>query len=160
MKQALFTCLLLIVCGPVLADKNIKSQQLPETLQGINSKLSAGRWYTQAQVQSGKQVYQLNCLVCHKENALGTEQWKETLPGGDYPPPPLNGSAHAWHHDIDTLTRYIKNGGVSLGGVMPGFKNKLSEKKIFEVIAYFQSYWSDEIYNDWLEISGFDVGPG
>jgi len=114
------------------------------------------RWYTQSQLDMGNNIYQTHCLACHNKNAEGTHEWKKTLANGHYPPPPLNGTAHAWHHDMDTLTRTIQNGGAPLGGVMPGFSDKLSASEIRGVIAYFQSFWSDEIYESWLQIGGLE----
>lgn len=116
-----------------------------------------GRWYTASQLQLGEKIYRANCIVCHKENATGTKQWKKTLADGNYPPPPLNGSAHAWHHPLSTLSRSIKNGGIPLGGTMPAFKDKLSDKEVLAVIAYLQSLWSDRIYQDWKNRDGVDM---
>jgi len=114
------------------------------------------RWYTKSDIALGAKTYQLHCVQCHNINAAGTPNWKTTLADGNYPPPPLNGSAHAWHHDMGTLTRTIENGGIALGGVMPGFSDKLSDAEIRAVIAYFQSFWSDDVYHSWLEIGGLE----
>ena len=65
------------------------------------------RWYTPSQVELGKKVYAENCISCHNENARGTFSWRQTLPDGSYPPPPLNGTAHAWHHPIKILKKVI-----------------------------------------------------
>lgn len=127
------------------------------TLEVVNAEDTiAHRWYTKFDIALGTKTYQLHCVQCHNKNAAGTLNWKTTLADGNYPPPPLNGSAHAWHHDMETLTRTIENGGAALGGVMPSFSNKLSDAEIRAVIAYFQSFWSDEIYNSWLEIGGLE----
>lgn len=107
------------------------------------------RWYSDEQVTAGKQVFRDNCSVCHGVNAEATADWKKTGPDGHYPPPPLNGSAHAWHHPIGQLRRTVREGGQRLGGVMPPFKEKLSDSQIDEAIAFFQSMWSDEIYAEW-----------
>jgi len=32
---------------------------------------------------------------------------------------------------------------------MPGFGNVLNEQEILDVIAYFQNFWDDEVYNAW-----------
>lgn len=117
---------------------------------------SSGRWYTQEQVAIGKQVFRNNCAICHGQNAEQTINWKQRLPDGSYPPPPLNGSAHAWHHPLTVLKMTINQGGAQFGGKMPGFKNKLSQDEVSAAIAFFQSYWSDEIYSAWLERGGLD----
>jgi len=112
------------------------------------------RWYTPLHLQSGERLYKKHCIVCHNTDARGTLDWKKTRANGDYPPPPLNGSAHAWHHDLSTLTQTIQDGGVPLGGVMPAFRSQLTNNEILAVIAYFQNFWSDDIYASWLELGG------
>ena len=83
------------------------------------------RWYSDDQVTEGEQLFRLNCASCHGQNAEATPNWKQTDANGNYPPPPLNGSAHAWHHDLDLLRRTIREGGAKLGGQMPGFESQL-----------------------------------
>lgn len=118
------------------------------------------RWYSQELLKSGIELFKENCSSCHGVNAEGTLEWKKTDSNGKYPPPPLNGSAHAWHHDMDTLRRTIREGGAKLGGTMPPFKDKLSSEEIDAVIAYFQSKWSEELYRKWdNQFMGGDI-PG
>jgi thiol:disulfide interchange protein DsbC len=107
------------------------------------------RWYDQATVEQGATLFEQNCASCHGINAEGTADWKKTDADGNYPPPPLNGSAHAWHHNKELLTRTILEGGAKLGGSMPGFAGKLTEQEIEAVIAYFQSKWPDSVYQKW-----------
>jgi len=150
-KKILFLYVLtLFACDQRTTDE-VTSLSTVVSTSSINN-----RWYTQADLESGAKTYQKYCLQCHNKNATGTQDWKTTLGDGNYPPPPINGTAHAWHHDIGTLTRTIKNGGIPLGGVMPGFANKLSDAEVRSVIAYFQNFWNDDIYNSWLEIGGLD----
>ncbi len=119
---------------------------------------AGARWYSTAQVESGRLVFTKNCAVCHKSDASGTPDWKKRLDDGFFPPPPLNGTAHAWHHSISVLKEYIADGGASMGGRMPGFKDKLRESEMLDAIAYFQSYWSDDVYGMWKERNGLDIG--
>ena len=112
-----------------------------------------GRWYTHEQVSRGMPLFAQHCAVCHGEFGQGlAEDWRKTDANGNYPPPPLNGTAHTWHHPTEVLLRTIEIGGVPLGGVMPAFDTLLDEKQSLEIIAYFQSLWTDEIYGRWLEI--------
>jgi len=113
-----------------------------------------GRWYTPSLVELGKKVYGENCVTCHQEGARGTLSWREKLPDGSYPPPPLNGTAHAWHHPITILKKVISEGGVPLGGKMPGFGSKLNDDEKLAAIAYFQSLWPDQTYQGWLQRGG------
>jgi mono/diheme cytochrome c family protein len=107
------------------------------------------RWYDAATLKKGDALFQQNCASCHKADASGTVEWKKPDASGHYPPPPLNGTAHAWHHDLELLKQIIRDGGVKLGGVMPSFKDKLSAQEIGAVIAYFQSRWPDAVYDGW-----------
>ena len=107
------------------------------------------RWYSQADVDKGSTLFQQNCSSCHGVNAEGTLDWKKTDSNGKYPPPPLDGTAHAWHHSIEVLKQTIQDGGVKLGGVMPSFRDKLSDADMDLVIAYFQSKWPDDVYQKW-----------
>lgn len=114
------------------------------------------RWYTPSQVKQGKAVFETHCVICHGENAQGTKSWKTPRADGSYPPPPLDGSAHAWHHPLRVLKRTIDQGGIPLGGKMPGFKDKLKEEEKLALISYFQDYWDEAIYEDWLNRGGLD----
>lgn len=112
------------------------------------------RWYTQHQVNKGRLIFEKNCAECHGSDAQGTLKWMDALPDGTYPPPPLNGTAHAWHHPLNALRRTIYFGGVRLGGTMPAFKDTLKIKEIDQAIAYFQSKWNKKIYDAWLDRGG------
>jgi mono/diheme cytochrome c family protein len=116
-----------------------------------DTKLQTERWYSQSQVIKGNELYQQNCASCHKPDASGTKKWRKTNPDGKFPPPPLNGAAHTWHHSLSVLTRIVRDGGMSLGGVMPGFGGKLSKEEIVSILAWIQSKWSDEIYSIWYK---------
>jgi mono/diheme cytochrome c family protein len=109
------------------------------------------RWYRAEQVASGERLFQVHCAECHGANAEGTASWREAGPDGKYPPPPLNGTAHAWHHPLSILRRTVQVGGVPLGGAMPGFGDKLNEQEIDAILAWVQSHWSDKIYAMWSE---------
>lgn len=115
----------------------------------------AGRWYSQPQVDTGSVVFANNCSQCHGDNAEGlVNDWRARLDDGSFPPPPLNGTAHAWHHPNSVLLQVINNGGAAFGGNMPAFENVLNEADKLAVIAYFQSYWNDEIYAQWQKMGG------
>jgi mono/diheme cytochrome c family protein len=110
---------------------------------------------TGAQVEAGRAVYTANCQVCHGAKARGlVRNWRTRGADGALPPPPLNGTAHAWHHDQETLLKTINQGGKPLGGVMPAFKNKLSDEGKIAVLAYIVSLWPEEIYEAWRKRNG------
>ena len=111
-----------------------------------------GRWYTEAQVEAGGPLYQTHCAVCHAADGSATAEWRTPDALGNYPPPPLNGTAHTWHHPLTVLDDTIANGGVRFGGVMPGFAPVLAGDERLAISAWFQSLWPDEIYARWNEI--------
>ncbi len=113
---------------------------------------SVVRWYSAEQVARGEPLYQQYCAECHKADASGSPDWKKTNAEGKLPPPPLNGSAHAWHHPLAMLTRIVKNGGIPMGGSMPSFKEKLTEQQINDILAWVQSHWPDKQYTTWSQI--------
>lgn len=116
---------------------------------------SVERWYAAAQVITGREVFTQNCAVCHGGEAQGTAgDWRVKLDDGSFPPPPLNGSAHAWHHPQEILLRVIDYGGEAMGGKMPAFIDVLDQSEKLAAIAYFQSFWSDEIYEQWIKMGG------
>jgi len=100
----------------------------------------------------GSDLYLQHCAACHGNRAQGASNWHKPGPDGKYPAPPLDGSAHAWHHPLAALKDTIRNGTQRLGGSMPPWRNKLTEADIEAVIAWFQSTWPDEIYRAWADI--------
>jgi mono/diheme cytochrome c family protein len=116
--------------------------------------VTKGRWFTQKQFQLGKQVFTTNCASCHGNQAQGiVEDWKQRNPDGSFPAPPLDGSAHAWHHPLSVLVRQINEGGVKLGGTMPAFGDTLSDEEVIAAIAYFQSFWDEQTYDRWVQMN-------
>ena len=111
-----------------------------------------GRWYTEAQVAAGEPLYQAHCAVCHGADGSATPDWRKTDANGNFPPPPLNGTAHTWHHPLVVLTDTIEKGGAQYGGLMPGFAQVIDADGRLAVVAYIQSWWSDDIYARWYEI--------
>ncbi len=111
-------------------------------------KTVAGRWYTKAQVEQGAPLFASYCAACHGKEAQGDFRWRQRGADGRFPPPPLNGSGHAWHHPKPMITRQIRKGSPP-GGSMPGFGAQLSDAQIKAVIAWFQNFWSAEIYQSW-----------
>jgi len=110
------------------------------------------RWYDAQRVSRGAEVFRQNCAACHGANAEGAPNWQKPGPDGKYPAPPLNGTAHAWHHPLASLKDTIRNGTARLGGSMPPWRDKLSEQDVESVIAWFQSQWPDELYAAWARM--------
>lgn len=113
-----------------------------------------GRWYSEEQVARGAPLYQTNCAGCHGPDAAATPDWRVMNEQGYYPPPPLNGTAHAWHHPMQVLRKTVQEGGIPLGGQMPSFGDQLNDEEIDDILAWIQSHWSDEIYQRWRGRNG------
>ncbi|MCW9023118.1 MAG: cytochrome c [Gammaproteobacteria bacterium] len=140
--------IVIFITGCSEGDKNTTStKNKVEPVQ--KAPLVTKRWYTFEQAVKGNQLFQTNCASCHKSDASGAENWRKTDANGKLPPPPLNGTAHAWHHPLPIMRRTVYFGGAPVGGSMPGFSDKLSKDDIDSVLAWVQSHWSDEIYNMW-----------
>ena len=122
-----------------------------EASPAVTQNSVAGRWYTQGQVSKGYTLFQANCAVCHKPDASGTLNWRNPDAQGKYPPPPLNGTAHTWHHPLSVLRMTVQRGGIALGGSMPGYADRLSADEIDAILAWVQSRWPDEIYVAWSQ---------
>lgn len=120
--------------------------------RAVDSPAVPGRWYTVAQLESGRALYAVHCAQCHGADAGATPHWRKPGPDGHYPPPPLNGTAHAWHHPLAQLDRTIARGGADYGGVMPGFGETLDEAERLAIVAYLQSLWPEAIYANWRAI--------
>lgn len=97
-------------------------------------------------------VYRAHCAACYGSHAQGAPNWQKQGANGKYPAPPLDGSAHAWHHPQAALEFTIRQGTAMQGGSMPAWAGKLSDDEIRTVIAWFQSAWSDEIFRIWADL--------
>jgi len=117
------------------------------------SEFKNDRWYSQEQLSEGKELFIKNCSACHGSKAEKTIDWKKPI-DGFFPPPPLNGSAHAWHHPKSLLKDIVANGGTLYKGKMPPFKDVLSDSEQEAVISYFQNFWSDKVYKNWVKYGG------
>lgn len=102
-----------------------------------------------ASVARGGVIYRQHCASCHGDRAQGAPNWQRPGSDGKYPAPPLNGSAHDWHHPKAVLVRIIKDGTAKLGGNMPAWRDKLSDGEIEAIIGWLQSLWPEEIYGTW-----------
>ncbi len=139
---------LLVACG---TDEEVKNLDAKKTFTATpKGKKVEGKWYTSAQLIRGKRVFAANCAVCHGANGEGlVTDWKKPGADGKFPAPPLNGTAHTWHHSKELLMRTVNEGGIALGGTMLPFKDKLNKKEKEAVLAHVMSLWPKEIYDTW-----------
>lgn len=113
--------------------------------------VNAERRYDAAQLQRGAALFEKHCITCHGEKGVGKVlPWNVRQADGFYPPPPLDDSAHAWHHPTELLARVVRDGSPPGQGKMSGWKGQLSESEIVDVVVYVTSLWSDEKYQLWF----------
>lgn len=117
---------------------------------------SINDWFNKKDISQGEELFSKNCAVCHGEEGVGPkDDWRKKLPNGKMKPPPLNGSAHTWHHKPELLLKIIATGGKSYGkgyeGWMPQFKDKLNKKERETILKYIHSLWPKKIQNGYDE---------
>lgn len=98
-------------------------------------------------VALGKQVYAKSCAACHGVNLQGEKNWKQRKSDGTFGAPPHDPTGHTWHHADALLFAITKHGGASVAPAgfksgMPGFKEQLSDREIWAVLAFIKSRWS------------------
>lgn len=125
-----------------------------ETLAGSN----AVRNYDPQQLALGQRVFARHCAICHGANGEGAPNWRQRDADGFFPPPPLNGSGHEWHHPTATLRAMIRDGSPPGQGKMPAWGDKLSEQEIAAVVEWFQSRWPDPVYAAWYDMQQRSLG--
>lgn len=120
--------------------------------QSINNKTGlVERIFDKTQIKRGENIYVANCEVCHGPNGEGVPDWRKPDRDGRYPPPPLDGTAHAWHHSTKVLKKTILKGTPLEIGSMPAWEGKLTEQQVDDVIVWIKSLWPDEIYDIWYK---------
>ncbi|VAW85203.1 hypothetical protein MNBD_GAMMA18-1132 [hydrothermal vent metagenome] len=98
---------------------------------------------------TGKMVYDKHCQRCHGVDGVGSKNWQVQGPDGNYPPPPLNGNGHTWHHPKAVLIGVIKDGSPGGMGNMPRMRDKVNDTEIEALISWMQSLWSEQAYQTW-----------
>lgn len=105
------------------------------------------------QIAHGLAVYDKHCAECHGVEGRGLPgDWRVRDAEGNFPAPPLDDSAHAWHHPTAALLYVIYEGSPGGAGNMPAWKGKLSEQEMLDVVVYIKSLWSDPVYRQWLRM--------
>lgn len=122
--------------------------------EGVMAQGGSTRQYDEAVLAEGRAIFQQHCAACHGVDAEGqVENWQVRDKNGKLPAPPLNGTAHTWHHPTRVLFRIIRDGTGALGGNMPAWGDTLNSDEILTVILWITSLWPDEVYDVWLEQS-------
>ena len=101
-------------------------------------------------VSRGADLYAANCLSCHQANGQGL--------AGEFPP--LAGNLLVNAADPRPAIKVVLDGmaGTEVGGVhyravMPGFRQKLADDEVAEVLSYVRTSWG----NTATQVSAADV---
>jgi len=113
--------------------------------------LASAAWQSREQLHEGRNLYMANCAGCHGRRLEGAPNWRKTDASGNYPPPPLDGTGHTWHHPLPVLRKIVAEGGPVN---MPAWGDRMSPDQIDSVLAYVSSTWPDDIYENWAERQG------
>jgi len=81
-------------------------------------------------VAQGQVIYAETCAACHGPEGEGDVG------------PPLNGSAHAWHHMDNQLRSFVRDG--IPGTQMVGHKDHLTDQEIDAVLSFIKTWWTPE----------------
>ncbi len=143
----------LIGCAIITTGCN--ETQQPQ-IRSLNDILNANakqveRQFNVEQVKRGAYIFQAHCESCHGKNAQGTPDWRTPNADGKFPPPPLDGTAHTWHHSTAVLKNTILKGGPPEVSTMPAWENILTEQQVDDVIVWIKSLWPDKIYATWYQ---------
>lgn len=99
---------------------------------------------------TGAVLYSDNCASCHGAHLEGQPDWRSSGADGVLPAPPHDKTGHTWHHDNALLFEYTKIGGqgamvargvAGFNSGMPGFDGVISDKEIWDVLAFIRSTW-------------------
>ncbi len=115
--------------------------------RGAFSKKKADSGLSPALVAKGETIYKKNCISCHGERGIGENpadiyaiDEKE-----NYIAPPLNESAHAWHHTDEQLMEMILEGSSRNPRMIAWKKEGLSIDDARSLVEYIKSLWSERI---------------
>lgn len=85
---------------------------------------------SQEVLDEGEALYRTSCATCHGDEGEGFAQ-------PSIPAPPLDGSAHSWHHSDEQIIGLIRSGG----SMMPAVGSTWSDDQIEAVLAYVKNDW-------------------
>lgn len=159
--RSALACIVLFVAGCPEGSKPPpapRSASVPAAARVPDPEVARRRGLAPERVARGAELYASHCAACHGARGEGAANWHKPGPDGKYPPPPLDGSAHDWHHPRSALRYTIREGTARLGGNMPAWKDKLSDADVEAIIDWIVARWPEEVYAAWLEIERKSAG--
>jgi len=108
-------------------------------------KSTEGQAYATAErIAAGAVLFEDNCAGCHGEKGVGEfpeDMYKldeNKLPAA----PPMDDSAHAWHHPDDQMIETILNGSPRNERMLAWKDNGITRENAESLVAYIKSLWS------------------
>ena len=108
-------------------------------------------------IARGAALYQEHCAQCHGPEGQGHPDWQNPAVVAA---PPLNGTGNDWKRSRKDLTEIVKNGVKRKDeAVMPGWKERLSDQEIGDIITWFQALWPADVYERWRKANAQPASP-
>jgi len=90
-------------------------------------------------IAKGRGLYNANCAKCHGIKGIGVRD-----ESGNLLAPPLDESAHAWHHTDEALIEIILNGSPRNPKMIP-WRAMFARDDVVAIVEYIKSLWSERI---------------
>ncbi len=104
----------------------------------------------------GEKLYRENCGQCHGPEGQGHPDWQTP---GVAAAPPLNGTGNDWKRSKGDMVAVIKAGVKRKGEqIMPGWKGRMTDDEIDDLIVWFQTFWPREVYERWQKANTTTAG--
>lgn len=100
------------------------------------------QWVNKEVIDKGRALYEENCQDCHGEKGVG-ERPNDMFAKDDFGfvAPPLDDSAHGWHHSDQGIVETILNGSPR-NERMIAWKDTLTPEDAQNIVTYIKSLWS------------------
>lgn len=109
-----------------------------------------------AALDRGARLFQEHCAQCHGPEAQGHPDWQTP---GVVAAPPLDGTGNDAKRSRAELIAVIENGAKRNGVlVMPGWKQRMTDAEINDVVAWFQALWPPDVYGRWQRAQTAQAG--
>jgi len=98
---------------------------------------SSGSLTASAKPAHGEALYKTYCASCHGPSGQGEFNWMNKDRGA----PPLDSSAHAWHHEDAQLVSMILDKPAP-DSRMPPWRGILTRDDAIDIVAYIKTLWT------------------
>lgn len=106
-------------------------------------------------VARGAALYQAQCASCHGPNGQGqnpARPWGSLVPEQEgWIAPALDMRGHCYVHPRNQLFSIIRDGSPFPGTTMVGFKDRLKDDEIRDIVAYLETLWDKNTRREYLE---------